>query len=79
MITHDVEMVLRYAQRSVVMAGGRVLLDVATVELPRHLEVLARASIQLPGFYPAAGGPGLPTSWEDAAETARLIAEGVPE
>lgn len=37
MITHDMEMVLRYADRSVVMAGGGVELDTVTAELPRYL------------------------------------------
>lgn len=37
MITHDMEMVLRYAERSVVMAGGGVELDTVTAELPRYL------------------------------------------
>jgi energy-coupling factor transport system ATP-binding protein len=51
MITHDMEMILRYTQRSVVMSGGRVELDTATKELFWHSETLARASIRLPASY----------------------------
>ena len=80
MITHDVELVLRYAQRSVLMAGGRVLLDVATAELPRHIETLAQASIRLPGLHHRAGSLGLSTSWDDAsADVAWSKVEALPE
>jgi energy-coupling factor transport system ATP-binding protein len=56
MITHDVEPVLGHVRRWVVMAGGRVLLDEATGELPRYSETLARMSIRLPGVHHGVDG-----------------------
>ncbi len=51
MVTHDLEMVLRYTRRSVVMADGEVVLDVATEDLRLYPDDLARASIQLPDTF----------------------------
>ncbi len=79
MITHDMELVLRYAERAVVMAAGRVVLDVDAMELPRHVETLARASIRLPGLRYLANGVSLPSSWEGAVDGALLQLEAVPE
>ncbi len=79
MITHDLELVLRYAQRSVVMAGGAVVLDAATSELPLHLDALARASIELPGSCHPSGRPGLLPLEDVSSEAARSIVEAASE
>ncbi|MBI2939025.1 MAG: ABC transporter ATP-binding protein [Chloroflexi bacterium] len=74
-ITHDIEMVVRYAGRSIVMAGGRVLIDVGTTELHKHFDVLARAAIQLPDLYRLVRALDLPPTCRDVEEVARLIVE----
>lgn len=46
MISHDMEMVLRYAHRSIVMAGGRVLVDTPTAEIEAHQDALTKAAVE---------------------------------
>ncbi|MCL4369129.1 MAG: energy-coupling factor ABC transporter ATP-binding protein [Actinobacteria bacterium] len=75
MITHDIEMVVRYAQRSIVMAGGRVLLDTPTTDIGKYSDVLMRAGIQLPQFYHFAQALGLPPTCRDIEEVVRLLVE----
>lgn len=50
-ITHDIEMVLRYSQRSVVISGGQLRLDVPTAELHQHLDHLNTAGILIPDQF----------------------------
>ncbi|MBI3242106.1 MAG: ABC transporter ATP-binding protein [Chloroflexi bacterium] len=50
-ITHDIELVLRYSRRSVVVSGGRIRLDVPTGELHRHLDELDTAGILIPDQF----------------------------
>ena len=50
-ITHDMELVLRYSRRSVVISGGRVHLDVPTAELHHHLDKLDTAGILVPDQF----------------------------
>jgi energy-coupling factor transport system ATP-binding protein len=47
-ITHDMELITRYTQRSVVMGGGRVLMDAATREVFRHPDLLRDTFIEVP-------------------------------
>lgn len=73
MITHDMEMVVRYAERSIVMAGGKVLVDTATTEMQEYAGVLAQAAICLPDIYQLAQALDLPPARRDVEEVARLI------
>ncbi|MFQ5611890.1 MAG: ABC transporter ATP-binding protein [Anaerolineae bacterium] len=50
-ITHDIELVLHYSQRSVVLSEGRIRLDVNTAELHRHLDQLNTAGILIPDEF----------------------------
>lgn len=50
-ITHDIEMVLRYAQRSVIISEGRIRLDVPTAQLHQHLDQLNTAGILIPDQF----------------------------
>ncbi len=50
-ITHDVELVLRYAQRAVILSAGQVRLDVPTPELHGYLDRLDTAGILIPDQY----------------------------
>lgn len=47
MVTHDMEMMLRYARRAIVVAGGRVELDTAATGLPGSLDTLSDESLGL--------------------------------
>ncbi|MHB1134358.1 MAG: ABC transporter ATP-binding protein [Chloroflexota bacterium] len=73
LITHDMDAVVGYAERSLVLAGGRVQLDVATTSQGEQLAVLAGAGIELPDFCLIAHALGLPSSCRDVAELAYLI------
>ncbi|MBI3979133.1 MAG: ABC transporter ATP-binding protein [Chloroflexi bacterium] len=73
MITHDMELVVRYAKRTIVMAGGSVLLDTATAELAASADVLTQAAIQIPDLHQLAQALGLPSAYSRVEEVARLI------
>src|SRR5437773_2355661 len=48
LVTHDMDIVAKYARRVVVMADGKVLLDGPTREVLRRQDVLSRAHIKPP-------------------------------
>ena len=48
MVCHDMEVVLDYAQRALVMAGGRLLADGPVQEIFRDAELMEKASILSP-------------------------------
>ena len=50
-ITHDIELVLRYSRRALVISGGQVRLDIPTAELHRHLDELDTAGILVPDQF----------------------------
>jgi energy-coupling factor transporter ATP-binding protein EcfA2 len=53
MVTHDVEMALRYASRVVVMAGGRVLLDVPAQLFYQRKDMMQQAGLEIPAYLPS--------------------------
>jgi len=59
MITHDMDLVARYATRLLVMHGGQVLLDGPTSQVFRQEEVLARAWLRPPAAHVLARKLGL--------------------
>jgi energy-coupling factor transport system ATP-binding protein len=48
MVCHDMEVVLDYAQRALVMAGGKLLADGPVREIFRDAELMEKASILPP-------------------------------
>jgi energy-coupling factor transporter ATP-binding protein EcfA2 len=48
MITHDVDLIARYAKRLIVLYQGQVLLDGPTAEVFRHVEDLRKSSVVPP-------------------------------
>ena len=48
LVTHDMDIVAKYARRVVVMADGKVLLDGPTREVLRRQDVLSRAHLKPP-------------------------------
>ena len=48
MITHDMSITTKYAERTIVMRGGEVLLDGPTKEVFSRPEVLSKSSIEVP-------------------------------
>lgn len=73
LITHDLESVLRYAIRTVVMAGGQVRLDTPTSQLGGHSATPAAAGIPLPNSLQSAQELGMPSPPRSAAEVQQLI------
>ncbi|MBA2306498.1 MAG: ATP-binding cassette domain-containing protein [Acidobacteria bacterium] len=47
-ITHDMELITRYARRCVVMKRGRVVMDDTTKEVFRHVDLLGDTFIEVP-------------------------------
>ncbi len=77
MMTHDMDAVVGYTKRSIVLAGGSVQLDAATASLGEHLDLLSGAGIELPDFCLIAHALGLPRSCRDVAELACLITQAL--
>ena len=75
-ITHDIEMVLRYSQRSVVISGGQLGLDVPTAELHQHLDHLNTAGILIPDQFELLKALNLHTSLTSMHELGELILAG---
>ena len=74
MVCHDMEVVLDYAQRALVMAGGRLLADGPVREIFRDTELMEKASILAPQMI------GLSTrlgAGFEHADTAESIADAV--
>ncbi len=61
MVTHDVEMAIRFATRAIVMAQGEILLDVPVGRLRHHASVLHRAGIEMPNVLKLAEAIGHPS------------------
>ena len=76
-ITHDIEMVLRYARRSVVLSHGELRLDVPTQDLHQHLEGLDSAGILIPDQFELLKALGLHTSLTSVHELGDLILEAL--
>ena len=76
MVCHDMEVVLDYARRALVMAQGRLLADGPVRELFRDRELMKRASLLPPQMIELSGRLGGDYAQADDAETlARMIAE----
>jgi len=75
-ITHDIEMVLRYSQRSVVISAGQLRLDVPTAELHQHLDHLNTAGILIPDQFELLKALNLHTSLTSMHELGDLILAG---
>jgi energy-coupling factor transport system ATP-binding protein len=48
MITHDMSIVAEYSERTIVMEGGKILMDGSTREVFSRPEILKKASIEPP-------------------------------
>jgi len=75
-ITHDMPIVAKYAERTVAMADGRILLDGPTREVFAQAEVLARANIKPPQITRLAqrlGDLGVPPSVLSIEEMAGIL------
>lgn len=67
MITHDMHLMLEYATRSLVFAGGTLLADVTAAQALTDPELIRRASLKETSLYALAQGCGV----EDAAGLAQ--------
>ena len=80
MVCHDMEVVLDYARRALVMAGGKLLADGPVREIFRNAEVMERASIlppQMIGLSMRLGeGFGEADSPESVADAAISLRKG---
>lgn len=72
-ITHDIEMVLRYSRRSVIISAGQIRLDVPTAELYRHLDNLNTAGILIPDQFELLKALDLHTTLTSVHELGDLI------
>ena len=72
MVCHDMEIVLDYARRALVMAGGRLLADCAVPEVFRREDLLEQASILPPQMI--ALGRRLGKDFEDAVSPESMCA-----
>ena len=60
MITHDMHLMLEYAERSVVFSAGRVIADDTSAAILTDREVVARASLKETSLYDLAVMCGIP-------------------
>lgn len=72
-ITHDIELVLRYSRRAVVISGGHLRLDVPTAELHQHLGELDTAGILIPDQFELLEALGLHATLTSVHELGDLI------
>jgi energy-coupling factor transporter ATP-binding protein EcfA2 len=72
-ITHDMEIATRYAQRLLVLAHGRLLHDVPTSAAPSAFGALGDAAVLLPELALITGPLGVPPDIGDAAVAARWL------
>ncbi len=69
MVCHDMEVVLDYARRALVMAGGRLLADGPVHEIFRDAALMEKASLLPPQIVQIAGRLGGDYAHADDAET----------
>lgn len=69
MVCHDMEVVLDYARRALVMAGGRLLADGPVHEIFRDAPLMEKASLLPPQIIQISGRLGGPFASADDAET----------
>jgi energy-coupling factor transporter ATP-binding protein EcfA2 len=76
-VTHDMDIVARYARRVVVMADGQVLADGPTREILRRTDVLTRAHLKAPPVVGLSnllsGKTGVPVSFLTTEEMVSLF------
>jgi len=60
LISHDMEMVLRHADRCVVLADGKVVFNLPTTHMGEYVSQLAGADIRLPDIFELEAALGLP-------------------
>jgi energy-coupling factor transport system ATP-binding protein len=76
MITHDMNLVTRYAARTIVLGLGRVLLDGPTQEVFQQTDQLAKTYIQPPQITQLAQGLsdiGIPNDVMTIEDMARIL------
>src|SRR5213080_426058 len=77
LVTHDMDIVAKYARRVVVMADGKVLLDGPTREVLRGQDVLSRAHLKPPPVIALSAlmsdRAGVPTTWLTTDEVVSLL------
>ena len=77
LVTHDMDIVAKYARRVVVMADGKVLLDGPTREVLRRQDVLSRAHLKPPPVVALSAlmsdQAGVPTTWLTTDEAVSLL------
>jgi energy-coupling factor transporter ATP-binding protein EcfA2 len=78
-ITHDMEIATRYAERLLVLAHGRLLHDVPAAAAPGYFGALGDAAVLLPELALIAGPLGLPPEVGDAAAAARWLIGARPD
>ena len=79
MVCHDMEVVLDYARRALVMAGGRLLADGPVHEIFRDAALMERASLLPPQIVQIAGRLGGDYADADDAETLSAFIAGAAE
>ena len=76
LISHDMELILRYAERMLVLAGGTLRADGAPHDVLRRADVLAEAALLPPEIMQVASALGEPFAGLDTdAELARALFE----
>lgn len=76
LISHDMERILRYAERMLVLAGGTLRADGAPYDVLRRADVLAEAALLPPEIVQVASALGEPFAGLDTdAELARALIE----
>jgi energy-coupling factor transporter ATP-binding protein EcfA2 len=83
LVSHELELLARHAERLVVMSAGRVLLDAPTRDTLGAAEVFAQAGVRLPqvtqfalASQPALHWPRLPLTEEEALPVVRQALAG---
>ncbi|MCQ2558012.1 MAG: ABC transporter ATP-binding protein [Oscillospiraceae bacterium] len=64
MITHDMHLMLEYAERAVVFSGGRVIADAPCADILTNAEIVSRASLKETSLYTLALLSGLESGRE---------------
>src|SRR5207302_8995608 len=73
LISHDIEMVSRYSQRSLIMADGHVIADVRTADLGSYAGQLRTAGVRLPEIYELEAELGWPPAFCGPEALARAL------